>query len=48
MQLPPTHMTLLKKIRMALTPRSSWLTTRLENGAIVGSYNRAGYGSRGV
>lgn len=41
-------MTLLKKVRAALTPRSALLRTRLQNGAIVEGYNRAGYGGRGV
>lgn len=41
-------MTLLKKVRVALTPRSALLRTRLQNGAIVEGYNRAGYGGRGV
>lgn len=39
---------LLRKIRIALTPRSALLRTRLQNGAIVEGYNRAGYGGRGV
>lgn len=38
----------LRKFRVALTPRSALLRTRLQNGAIVESYNRAGYGGRGV
>jgi FkbM family methyltransferase len=38
----------LKKVRVALTPRSALLRTRLQNGAIVQGYNRAGYGGRGV
>jgi FkbM family methyltransferase len=38
----------LKKVRVALTPRSALLRTRLQNGAIVEGYNRAGYGGRGV
>ncbi|MGB8065436.1 MAG: FkbM family methyltransferase [Candidatus Sulfotelmatobacter sp.] len=40
--------TFLKKVRVALTPRSALLRTRLQNGAIVEGYNRAGYGGRGV
>ncbi len=39
---------LLRKVRAALTPRSALLRTRLQNGAIVEGYNRAGYGGRGV
>lgn len=38
----------LRKVRVALTPRSALLRTRLENGAVVEGYNRAGYGGRGV
>jgi len=38
----------LKKLRVALTPRSVLLRTRLQNGAIVEGYNRAGYGGRGI
>jgi len=38
----------LRKVRVALTPRSTLLRTRLQNGAIVEGYNRAGYGGRGV
>lgn len=41
-----TH--LLKKVRVALTPRSSLLRTQLENGAKIAGYNRSGYGGRGV
>jgi len=41
-------MTLLKKVRVALTPPSALLRTRLQNGAIVEGYNRSGYGGRGV
>jgi FkbM family methyltransferase len=39
---------LLRKVRVALTPRSALLRTRLQNGAIVEGYNRPGYGGRGV
>jgi FkbM family methyltransferase len=39
---------LLKKARLALTPRSALLHTRLENGAMIAGFNRAGYGGRGV
>ena len=39
---------LLKKMRLALTPRSALVRTRLENGAIVAGYNGAGFGGRGV
>ncbi|MGB8723700.1 MAG: FkbM family methyltransferase [Terriglobales bacterium] len=38
----------LRKVRVALTPRSALLRTRLQNGAIIEGYNRAGYGGRGV
>jgi FkbM family methyltransferase len=38
----------LRKVRIALTPRSALLRTRLKNGAVVEGYNRAGYGGRGV
>jgi FkbM family methyltransferase len=38
----------LRKVRVALTPRSALLRTRLQNGAIVEGYNRPGYGGRGV
>jgi FkbM family methyltransferase len=38
----------LRKVRVALTPRSALLRTRLQNGAIVEGYNRAGYGGRGI
>ena len=39
---------LLKKARIALTPRSSLLKSVLSNGAIVYGKNRAGYGGRGI
>ncbi len=38
----------LRKLRVALTPRSARLRTKLQNGALVEGYNRAGYGGRGV
>lgn len=38
----------LRKLRVALTPRTALLRTRLQNGAVVEGYNRAGYGGRGV
>jgi FkbM family methyltransferase len=38
----------LRKVRVALTPRSVLLRTRLENGAIIEAYNRSGYGGRGA
>lgn len=38
----------LRKVRVALTPRSRLLKTRLSNGAIVYGKNRAGYGGRGI
>src|SRR5215208_1443148 len=39
---------LLRKTRVALTPRSWLLKTRLSNGAVVYGKNRAGYGGRGI
>jgi FkbM family methyltransferase len=39
---------LLKKIRVALTPRRCLLKTTLSNGAIVYGKNRAGFGGRGI
>lgn len=39
---------LFKKIRVALTPRSCLLKTRLSNGALVYGVNRPGYGGRGI
>jgi FkbM family methyltransferase len=39
---------ILKKVRVALTPRSALLRTRLENGAMIAGYNRPGFGGRGV
>lgn len=44
--IPNSH--LLRKIRVALTPRSCLLRTRLSNGVVVSGYNRAGYGGRGI
>lgn len=41
-------MRLLRKIRVAVTPRSWYLKTRLSNGAVVYGENRAGYGGRGI
>lgn len=38
----------LRKIRVAVTPRNWLLRTRLENGALVAGYNRAGWGGRGI
>ena len=38
----------LKKVRIALTPGSALLRTRLQNGAFIEGYNRPGYGGRGV
>jgi len=37
-----------RKARLALTPHSTLLRTRLANGALIAGYNRAGYGGRGV
>jgi len=39
---------LLRKIRVALTPRQWRLKTRLSNGPVVSGKNRSGYGGRGV
>jgi FkbM family methyltransferase len=39
---------LLRKIRVALTPRSMLLRSKLQNGAFLEGYNRPGYGGRGV
>ncbi len=39
---------LLRKIRVALTPRSAFLKSRLSNGAIIFGQNRPGYGGRGI
>lgn len=38
----------LRKVRLALTPRSALLRTKLQNGAILQGYNRSGYGGRGA
>lgn len=38
----------LRKVRVALTPRSWLLPARLSNGVVVYGRNRAGYGGRGV
>jgi FkbM family methyltransferase len=38
----------LRKVRVALTPRSWLLKRRLPNGAIVFGKNRPGYGGRGI
>jgi FkbM family methyltransferase len=38
----------LKKIRIALTPRSFLLRTRLQSGVMVSGFNREGYGGRGA
>jgi FkbM family methyltransferase len=38
----------LRRVRVALTPRSALLRTRLQNGAIIEGYNREGYGGRGI
>ncbi|RLE24380.1 MAG: hypothetical protein DRJ65_09960 [Acidobacteria bacterium] len=39
---------LLRKIRVAITPRRWLLKTRLANGAVVFGKNRAGFGGRGI
>lgn len=41
-------MQILRKIRVALTPRSGLLKTKLSNGLIVYGRNRTGYGGRGI
>ena len=41
-------MKLLRKIRVAITPRRWLLKTKLSNGAVVYGRNRAGYGGRGI
>lgn len=45
---PDNFMVFLRKARIAVTPRSSWLTTRLDNGTLVSGRNRPGYGGRGI
>ena len=40
--------TLLRKVRVALTPRAFLLRRRLSNGAIVYGQNRRGFGGRGI
>jgi FkbM family methyltransferase len=42
------HTSFFRKVRVALTPSSRRLRTRLSNGAIVEGYNRPGYGGRGI
>ena len=39
---------LMRKLRVALTPRSWLLCTKLSNGALIYGKNRAGYGGRGI
>jgi len=39
---------LMRKVRVALTPRDWLLKTQLSNGALVFGKNRCGYGGRGV
>lgn len=41
-------MRIARKVRVASTPRSWFLKTKLSNGAVVYGRNRAGYGGRGV
>ena len=41
-------MQILRKIRLALTPRTAFLKTTLSNGVVVYGRNRAGYGGRGL
>lgn len=38
----------LRKIRVALTPKSWFLKSRLSNGAVVYGKNQTGYGGRGI
>jgi FkbM family methyltransferase len=38
----------LRKLRLAVTPRNWLLRTRLDNGALIAGYNRAGWGGRGI
>ena len=40
--------TFLRKVRVALTPRTRRLKTPLSNGAVVYGQNRSGYGGRGI
>ncbi|QYO67292.1 FkbM family methyltransferase [Leptolyngbya sp. 7M] len=40
--------TLIKKVRVALTPRDWLLKTTLSNGAVVYGKNRTGFGGRGI
>jgi FkbM family methyltransferase len=40
--------TVFRMARVAVTPRWSILTSKLDNGATVSGYNRDGYGGRGV
>jgi FkbM family methyltransferase len=41
-------LTLLRKVRVALTPGTALLKTTLSNGAVVYGRNRAGFGGRGI
>lgn len=43
-----TGRTLIRMLRVALTPRGRMLRTTLSNGAVVYGQNRAGYGGRGA
>jgi len=38
----------LRKVRIALTPHSALLRTKLRNGALLEGYNRPGHGGRGA
>lgn len=40
--------TLMKKVRLALTPKDWLLKTTLSNGAVIYGKNRAGFGGRGI
>ena len=41
-------MQILRKLRVAVTPRSALLQTTLSNGLVICGRNRAGYGGRGI
>jgi len=45
---PSKSLLFFRKVRLALTPRTSILRTRLANGAVVSGYNREGFGGRGA
>ncbi len=41
-------MRILRKIRVALTPRTAFLKTTLADSLVIYGRNRAGYGGRGI